>query len=251
MIMEKMWKISILVASVLGIVCLSFMLYFAMNKSVVITEEQDLKGHGNLEPLTQRILEEKEQYNFIVLINAAHGGDNRGNTVNELAEKNITIEVGKKLVKMSVEGEIGIFMIREEDTDISNESRARLVEQVQPDLLIDLHVNADPANERTFGTAVVYNDNFYRPNMTNAWLADVMERELVTEIQGKALGIHPDHTEKYALIGMLPTPTISIELGFLTNKQEADLLKKDNYQKRIAIGIFKGIEKIKEELDKL
>ena len=249
--MEKMWKISMLTAVAVGIVCMSFMLFFTMNKSVVTTEEQDLKGNGNLEPLMEKILGEKEKYEYIVLINAAHGGDNKGNTVNELEEKDITLQVGKKLTKMSLEGEIGIFMIREEDTDISNESRAQLIEQVQPDLVIDLHVNADPANERTFGTAVVYNDNFYRPNMTNAWLADVMERELVTEIQGKALGIHPDHTEKYALIGMLPTPTISIELGFLTNKQEADLLKKDNYQKRIAIGIFKGIEKIKEELDKL
>ena len=249
--MEKMWKISMFVAITLGITCISFMFFFLINKSVVTTEEQDLNGNGNLEPLMEMILSEKDKYEYVVLINAAHGGDNKGNTVNELAEKDITLQVGKKLTKMSLESEIGIFMIREEDIDISNESRAQLIERVQPDLVIDLHVNADPANERTFGTAVVYNDNFYRPNMTNAWLADVMERELVTEIQGKALGIHPDHTEKYALLGMIPTPTISVEMGFLTNKQEAELLKKDNYQKRIATGIFKGIERIKEELDEL
>lgn len=238
-------------ATILGIACMSFMLFFAMNKSVVTTEEQDLKGSGNLEPLIQTILSEKEKYEYVVLINAAHGGNNKGNTVNELEEKNITLAVGKKLTKMSVEGEIGIFLIREEDTDISNESRAQLVEQVQPDLLIDLHVNADPTNERTFGTAMVYNDDFYRPNITNAWLADVLERELVTEIQGKALGIFSDAEKKYPLLSMLPTPSVSVEMGFLTNKQEAGLLKKDNYQKRIATGIYKGIEKIKEELDKL
>ncbi|MBR5597350.1 MAG: N-acetylmuramoyl-L-alanine amidase [Lachnospiraceae bacterium] len=249
--MEKMWKISMFAATILGIACMSFMLFFAMNKSVVTTEEQDLKGSGNLEPLIQTILSEKEKYEYVVLINAAHGGNNKGNTVNELEEKNITLAVGKKLTKMSVEGEIGIFLIREEDTDISNESRAQLVEQVQPDLLIDLHVNADPTNERTFGTAMVYNDDFYRPNITNAWLADVLERELVTEIQGKALGIFSDAEKKYPLLSMLPTPSVSVEMGFLTNKQEAGLLKKDNYQKRIATGIYKGIEKIKEELDKL
>ena len=87
--------------------------------------------------------------------------------------------------------------------------------------------------------------------MTNAWLADMMERELVTEIQGKALGVFADTTEKYPLLSMLPTPSISVEMGYLTNKQEADLLKKESYQKRIATGIYSGIEKIREELDKL
>ena len=141
-------------AVTLGSICFALMLVFAMNKSVVITEQQDLKGKGNLEPLVKEILGQKEQYDYIVLINAAHGSDNKGNAVNELEEKDITLDVGTMLTKMSVEGEIGIFLIREEDTDISNESRASLVERVQPDLLIDLHVNADPANERTLGTAI-------------------------------------------------------------------------------------------------
>lgn len=234
-------------AVALGTVCFTLMMIFTMNKSVVITEKQDLKGKVNLESLVKNILQEKERYDYIVLVNAAHGGDNKGNVVNELEEKDITLDVAEMLTKMSVEGEIGIFLIREEDIDISNESRAQLVERVQPDLLIDLHVIADPDNERTFGTAMVYNDNFYRPNMTNAWIADIMERELVTEIQGQALGVFPDTNVKYPLLGMVPTPSVSVEMGFLSNKQEADLLKKESYQKRIASGIYKGIERIKEE----
>lgn len=234
----------------LGVLCLAVMLVYAGNKSVVITEEQDLKGKGNLEPLVKVILEEKEQYEYIVLINAAHGGDNKGNVVNELEEKAITFEVGKKLMKYSQEGEIGFFMIREEDTDISNESRAKVIERVKPDLVIDLHVNADPDNERTLGTAMVYNSDFYRPGMTNAQIADYMEREVVTRIQGKALGVFPDMENKYPLLGMVEVPAVSVEMGFLTNKQEASLLKKDNYQKLMAQGIYDGVNKIREELGK-
>ena len=190
--MERLWKYAMTAAISLGVLCLAVMMVYAGNKSVVITEEQDLKGKGNLEPLVKVILQEKEQYDYIVLINAAHGGDNKGNVVNELQEKTITLEVAEKLVKLSENGEIGFFMIREEDTDISNESRAKVISRVSPDLVIDLHVNADPDNERTLGTAMVYNNNFYRPQMTNAQIADYMERELVTRIQGKALGIYPD-----------------------------------------------------------
>ena len=248
--MERLWKYAMTAAISLGVLCLAVMMVYAGNKSVVITEEQDLKGKGNLEPLVKVILQKKEQYDYIVLINAAHGGDNKGNVVNELQEKTITLEVAEKLVKLSENGEIGFFMIREEDTDISNESRAKVISRVSPDLVIDLHVNADPDNERTLGTAMVYNNNFYRPQMTNAQIADYMERELVTRIQGKALGIYPDVENKYPLLSMIEQPAVSVEMGFLTNKQEGNLLKKESYQKLIAQGIYDGVKKIREELDK-
>ena len=231
-------------AASLGVLCLTVMMVYAGNKSVVITEVQDLEGKGNLQPLIKVILKEKEQYEYIVLINAAHGGDNKGNVVNELEEKMITLEVAEKLVKFSEVGEIGFFMIREEDTDISNESRAEVVKRIEPDLVIDLHVNADPDNERTLGTAMVYNNDFYRPQMTNAQVADFMERELVTCIQGKALGVFPDTENKYPLLSMIEQPAVSVEMGFLTNKQEANLLKKDNYHKLIAQGIFEGVKRL-------
>lgn len=246
--MEKLWKATITTGGVLGLACFVVMMVYSITKSVVITEQHDLKGEGNLQPLMESILAQKEEYDFIVLVNAAHGGDNKGNVVNELQEKKITLEVGKELEKMSEEGEVGIFLIRQEDTDISNESRAGLVEKVEPDLVIDLHVNADAANERTQGTSVVYNDCFYRPQMTNAKVADIIERNLVMEIQGKALGIFGDSQNKYPLLQMIQVPSVSVEMGYLTNKQEADLLKKGNYQEKIAAGIFAGIQEIREEM---
>lgn len=232
----------------LGVGCFLGMMMYSATKSVVITEEHELTGEGNLEPLIATILSQKDHYDFVVLINAAHGGENQGNAVNELQEKEITLEVGKALEKMSEETEIGFFMIRQDDIDISNENRAQMIEKIQPDMVVDLHVNADAANERTFGTSVVYNEQFYRPGMTNAQMADIMERKLVTEIQGKALGILGDSQNKYPLLRMIQVPAVSVEVGYLTNKQEADLLKKDKYQKKIALGIYKGVQEIREAM---
>lgn len=246
--MEKLWKVTIATGIILGSLCFGVMMIYSMNKSVVITEEHDLEGDGNLKPLLASILEERENYEFVVLVNAAHGGDNKGNVVNELQEKKITLEVGKELERLGEESDIGIFLIRQEDTDVSNENRASLIEEVKPDFVVDLHVNADALNERTQGTAVVYNDIFYRPSMTNARAADIMERSLVTVIEGKALGIFGDSQNKYPLLRLITVPSISIEMGYLTNKQEADLLKKNSYQKKIALGIFEGIKKIREEM---
>lgn len=245
--MEKLWKATITTGITLGVVCFIVMMIYSLTKSVVITEEQDQEGEGNLKTLVESILKEKDDYDFVVLVNAAHGGDNEGNVVNELQEKKITLAVGKELERLSVE-EVGIFLIRQEDTDISNESRAELIKKIAPDLVVDLHVNADAVNERTQGTSVVYNENFYRPGMTNVKVADIMERNLVAEIHGKALGIFGDSQSKYPLLSMVEVPAVSVEMGYLTNKQEAGLLKKGNYQEKIALGIFKGILEIKEKL---
>ena len=125
-----------------------------------------------------------------------------------------------------------------------------MIKTVEPDLVVDLHVNADAANERTQGTSVVYNDVFYRPGLTNAHAADVMERSLVTEIEGRALGIFGDQQNKYPLLKMISSPAVSVEMGYLTNKEEAELLKKDSYQKKIATGIYKGIEEIRKEVQR-
>ena len=194
--MERLWKLAIVAGTVLGVLCMSVMMVYSVTKSVVITEQHDLEGKEDLKQITAEILKKKQEYEYIVLVNAAHGGENKGNVVNELQEKKITLKVGKELEKMSAEGEIGIFLIRREDIDISNESRAGLIEEVKPDLVIDLHVNADAVNERTQGTSVVYNDLFYRPGMTNVQIADIMERCLVTQIKGKALGIFGDSQNK-------------------------------------------------------
>lgn len=248
--MSKLWKWTITVGTAFGVLCLALMFAYSATKSVVITEQHDELGEGNLRQLAQSILAVKEQYDFIVLINPAHGGANKGNVVNDLQEKTITLEVSKYLEKMSKEGDIGIFAIRQEDIDVSNESRAALIERVKPHLVIDLHVNADPSNERTFGTSVLYNASFYMEELTNVELADILERHLVTEISGKANGIFQDTEEKYPFLGMIQVPAASVEMGYLTNSQEARLLGRDDYQEKIAAGIYKGIQAAREEMRK-
>ena len=248
--MDRLWKVTTICASIIGLLSISYMFYFSATKSVVITEEHDRTGDGNLSSLIELCLEEKEKYEFFVLVNAAHGGENQGNAVNEFQEKEVTLKVAGLLEELSEEGKIGIFNIRREDMNISNVSRGEFIEQIEPDLLIDLHVNADPENERTTGTAVYYNGNYYRHDLVNVQFADLMERALVTAIQGKALGIIEDTEGKYPLLSMVKVPAVSIEMGYMTNRDEARLLKKQSYQELLAKGIYEGVLDAMEEIKK-
>ena len=155
--MDKLWLWSLRYGTVFLVSCLAVMFWYSANKSVVIMAEYERRGRENLNELTQEILDRKKQYEFIVVVNPAHGGRNLGNVVNGLQEKDITLAVGIFLEELAQGSDIGIFVIRKDDMDISTESRAQLIEAVEPDILLDLHINADPENERTFGTSVIYN----------------------------------------------------------------------------------------------
>ena len=248
--MDKLWQWSLQLGTIFLALCLMMMFWYSANKSVVTIEEYDQRGRENLSGLTGEILAGKEKYNFIVIVNPAHGGRNLGNVVDDLQEKDITLAVGRFLEELARGSDIGIFVIRKKDQDISTESRAQLIAEVQPDILLDLHVNADPDNERTFGTSVMYNENFYAKKMTNAQLADIVERQLVKEISGKANGIFPDQEKKHPLLHMSQVPGVSIEMGYLTNGEEASLLRKEDYQRKLARGLYEGILQVREEMSR-
>ena len=248
--MDKLWLWSLRYGTVFLVSCLAVMFWYSANKSVVIMAEYERRGRENLNELTQEILDRKKQYEFIVVVNPAHGGRNLGNVVNGLQEKDITLAVGIFLEELAQGSDIGIFVIRKDDMDISTESRAQLIEAVEPDILLDLHINADPENERTFGTSVIYNEDFYANHITNAELADTIERQLVTEIRGKANGIFPDREDKDPLLQTCQVSGVSIEMGYLTNGAEAALLGREDYQRKLAQGLYQGILQVREEMSK-
>ena len=48
--------------------------------------------------------------------------------------------------------------------------------------------------------------------------------------------------ESYYLLKKTKTPTVIVECGFLSNRQEAELLSDAEYQQKVAVAISKGIE---------
>ena len=70
-------------------------------------------------------------------------------------------------------------------------------------------------------------------------LADLLEKELASEIKTKALGLEKASGEsklRYATV-----PAAEVRVGCLSNKQEAILLKREDYIEKIANGIYNAI----------
>ena len=190
-------------------------------------------------------LSPREMYDKIVVIDPACGGMNLGSLAGEVSEKNINLEIARKL-KAKLDGSgIKAYYTRMDDVNPSEESRVLLANETKADMYI--RIEADSKEDTAlYGTTTLYNGDYFIPGFGSVELADYLEREVVTSIKGKALGLEEAGAEEYTL-RHVTVPAATIKVGCISNKQEALLLSREEYQEKVAEGLYQAILKIYEE----
>ena len=200
-----------------------------------------LEGHN----LYISFLTPREAYSKIVVIDPACGGLNVGVSADGLLEKDINLGVAKKLKEKLDRSDIKAYYTRMDDVNPSEESRVALANETRSDMYIRIETDADD-DSSIYGTTTVYNGNYFIPGFGSVELADMLERAVVTSIKGKALGLEEALAEEYVLRNVT-VPAAAVKAGCITNKQEATLLGREEYQDKIAEGIYQAILSAYEE----
>ncbi len=215
-------------------------------KEVLLTEQE--KTQIAYEENLSYAIKEKKKYDFIVVLNPAHGGLDIGKENEYGKEKDIALAICKQVIADNIDSTIGIFLTRDDDVAMEDEMRLTFVEEMQPDLFIDVHLNKDEVTN-SYGTTVYYNTSYYNRKLTNVELADMMERSVVSAIEGFACGIFEAQKDELQILSKLNMPAVSIACGDLSNEKEGQLLTTAPYQKNVAKGILDGIYDAKEKLE--
>lgn len=186
----------------------------------------------------------KEVYDRIVVIDPAYGADVTGAVSGGLQGKDITIEIARALKKKLDETDIKVYYTRMDDSNPSDENRIDLTNAAKADMLIRIEVNENE-DTKIYGTEAVYNSKFFIPGFGSIELADLLEREVVTAISGKANGL-VESAEEDVVINQATVPAAAIRVGYVSNGQEAILLNRDDYIQKIADGIYQAIMAVYE-----
>lgn len=186
----------------------------------------------------------KEMYEKIVVIDAGHGGEDNGIVADGLKEKDLTLEIVKKVKEKLDNTDVKVYYTRMEDKAVAEEDRVAIANRVKADMLISIHA-AWMEDSKIYGTQTIYNESFFIPGFGSVELADMLEREVVTAISGKGLGLVAADEEN-VVIREATVPAAMIQVGCLSNAQEIVLLRKDSYIDRIATGIYDTIMKAYE-----
>jgi len=213
-----------------------------------------------------------------IVIDPGHGGKDPGAVSRSgLKEKDVNLDISKKLAALLRSEGVEVVMTRNKDEFISLSRRAKIANRERPDLFISVHANANhsrriqgfevycitstPAKDskRVRASASSLPPDIDKSSIVNSsnlrrvlWdmtytsnRADSVElSDLVCENMGRASTIKISGT-KYANFYVLKKtqmPAILVEAGYLSNSQEEKLLKTSRYRQQVAEAINQGIK---------
>lgn len=196
------------------------------------------------ENLYIRFLPPPQVYDRIVVIDPAWGGEETGNEAQGLVEKDINLAIATSLGKKLEEGNIKAYYTRMDDVNPSAGQRTALGNAAGADMYIRIQLGAreDPA---VYGVEASYRTEYFIPGFGSRELAELLEREVAAAVNGKAMGTTELEGEETLLFG-LEIPAASVTAGYITNKQEALLLGRQEYIDKIAEGIYQAVLKAYE-----
>jgi N-acetylmuramoyl-L-alanine amidase len=190
--------------------------------------------------LSIEFMQPGEVYDQIVVIDPAYGGEDTGAEQDGIYGKDITLDIARALKAKMDKTDIKVYYTRMDDTDPDTDMRLGLAEAVRADMLLRIEVGSAD-NARTYGTETVCNSRYFIPDFGSVELADLLERQVVTAISGKANGL-VEAAEDDAVISGATVPAAAVKVGYLTNSREFTLLQREDYLEKIAEGIYQTIQ---------
>ncbi len=211
-----------------------------------------------------------------VVLDAGHGGKDAGAlSSSNVTEKEITLDIERRLQTLLENGGFEVVVTRGEDRLIPLRERARLANSSEGDIFISIHVNSLRSHTVSHGVETYYLGPTKDPlltqlaaeeNVTSGYsvadlrklldrvyadvrrdeshrLAAAVQQQLFSDLRATDPGIENWGVKRAPFIVLVATemPAVLAEVGCLSNDHEAAMLKRAEYRQQIAQALFRGI----------
>src|SRR5574344_358724 len=219
---------------VISISCYTVINIIRKNESIIST---------NALPITNRV----------IVIDAGHGKPDEGASgFFGATEEAINLQIALKLQKLVEQSGGKVILTRSyangiyasDVSSIRNKKVSDIKNRVQigntsnGSIFVSIHLNKLPASESYSGWQVFYQEN----NNDSKILAQNIQDGLNNNIQ-KDNNRSIMKIKNIYIMDNLKIPSVIVECGFLSNKEECEALKTEEYQNKIVWGIYLGIQK--------
>lgn len=198
----------------------------------------------------------KGQYSKTIFLDPGHGGRDSGAYYYNVAEKDLNMQVYRKLRKKLEELGYKVLTSRDSDIDVDFVTeRSRMVNKTNSDIFISIHFNATgSAYSKSSGIQTYsYSDEPDYPSKINPYwhnhpdrmseskrLAAAIHSSLLAETGAKDAGLLE---RSFAVLRETAKPAVLLELGYIDNFAENQQIRDSHYQDKLVAGIVKGIQK--------
>lgn len=204
----------------------------------------------------------------VMVIDPGHGGiDGGAESASGICEKDINLAISMEIKRLAEADGWKVVMTREVDkglyTDVKNDgtdeaevqgkrsirslktedlkNRKKLIDKVEPVLAVSIHLNSFKQDRSVHGAQTFY------PTGGEQIITE-QSKDLAEKIQESLIEGLDDGTKRVALgkrdIMLFKNPKVPmavVECGFLSNGSEEKLLRQEEYQRKLAKYIYKGI----------
>ena len=191
-------------------------------------------------------------FNKIVYLDAGHGGYDPGASYFGISEKSLTLAIQSRVkAKLEAEG-YQVVTTRTNDSFVDLTDRSRAANASESDIFVSIHINAagssdvqgietyyyQPYAEYPSRINAAYHANPTRLSMSDT-LANAIQSSLINATGAQNQGVK---RRTFAVLRETTAPAVLLELGFLSNPQEAARLTTSAYQETLANAIVAGIK---------
>jgi N-acetylmuramoyl-L-alanine amidase len=185
----------------------------------------------------------------IIALDAGHGGPDGGAVgYDGLIEKDITLPITLYLRDYLQQSGAVVVVTREDDRDLAQEEtkslrlrktedlieRVKMIKESDAELLVSIHLNSIPAPQ-WYGA-----QTFFKSGRDESKkLAYFIQDQIIQNLNNTTRQIKS--IRNVYLLEANEVPSALVEVGFLSNPQEAELLRTEMYQKKVAASIYEGI----------
>ena len=210
---------------------------------------------GKIEPRTAKSSAAPKPF-AVVVLDPGHGGRDSGAMCGGVLEKDLTLDVARRIDRLLNSEGIATLMTRVGDTYVSLADRAAFANRVRKCIFVSIHFNEDnkpvasgvetyyAAHQITAGSFLaswlpfLWRPLSDSPNPESQNLAALVQEALVARTRSIDRGTE---ARQFFVIANVTSPAILIEGGFLTNKEDISKLASEDYRDQIAAAVADGI----------
>ncbi len=172
---------------------------------------------------------------IVVMVDPGHGGPDPGAIgVGGLQEKVIVMSISQQVASLLEQQGVQAVLTRTGDYDFDLEPRVAMAERMNANLFVSIHANSIDLSRPDINGLETY----YYSGPSSGRLAQSIHNSILQSVDIQDRGIR---TARFYVLRRTSMPSVLIEVGFVTGREDAVKLSSPAYQSQMAQAIARGI----------
>jgi N-acetylmuramoyl-L-alanine amidase len=170
---------------------------------------------------------------MVVVVDPGHGGPDPGAVgIGGLREKDIVLDISTQVASLLERQGVQAVLTRSNDIDLDLEPRVQMAEQAQATVFVSIHANSiDMSRPDVNGLETYYHNSG----------ADLARAIHSSVLEGTGMNDRGVRTARFYVLRRTSMPSVLVEVGFVTGRDDAARLSNPSYRSQMAAAIARGI----------